>query len=379
MSKHGTRKRQRPHSAVVTGVVPERATPAQTVRAFRRLLDEGARLAPAGSARRDPEVLLGRRYLPRTEIRLFDARYFLTDYRFNEALGFFVGYVALGQHPKRIYPRIFYKDSSLVWRVASHFVHDHREYWIGKGDVRWERHAGEEVLSSVEETTNLPYEVQAAFDTASRQQRRRKDDEAIELILREGPSSRLRPYADFVQPRRAAAARYRINGGRPIARFRRASDPASLVFVSGYEPDFTEGVLEVARSASKFFGGALRKFRILSTNRQIQYYFVASPQHAWINPPQALTTELSTYGVRVDDVFADEHLSIPAYEYHDEADEDDPDAAPSQIPTGYAGDPHPNDPHRADATAWIEALPVIEAFRAKVLRRARSRRRRAKA
>jgi hypothetical protein len=48
-------------------------------------------------------------------------------------------------------------------------------------------------------------------------------------------------------------------------------------------------------------------------------------------------------------------------EYH----EDDS----SQIPEGYAGAPHPDDPHRADASKWVEALPVVREFRKKVLDR----------
>ncbi len=355
---------------LVSGVGPEPATPAQVARRFADLIVGGARLRPAGCARRDPERLL-QRYRPRHEIRLFDTTYFLGDQRYNEALGFFVGFVVRrepdGRPARAIHPRIFYKDSSLVWRVASHFVHDEDEYWIGKGDVRWVRSAGEEWLTSAEETTNLPFEVQHAFDLASRARKRIRDHDAVELLLREGPSGRIAPYADFVSPRRRAAARSRIHGGRPVARFTRQGDPTSLRFASGFEPDFADGLIEEARSFSKFFGGRLRKLRILSRNRRIQYLFMASPTHVWINPPQTLTTELSSYGVRVDDVLVDEDLCVPGYEYH-EPDED------SQIPAGYAGAPHPKDPHRADASAWIEALPVIQEFRARVLggdRRAR--------
>jgi len=130
----------------------------------------------------------------------------------SRALGlrFLVGYVALGERSgapiRAIHPRIFYKDSSLIWRVARHFVHDAEEYWIGKGDVRVEDRGGEEYLVSSEETT-LPLELQFALDDVSR--RRRRDDDAIGLIVREAPSGRIRPYADFSAPRRAAAARPR--------------------------------------------------------------------------------------------------------------------------------------------------------------------------
>ena len=359
-----------PESRIVRGVAPAAASPAAVARRFRALVDAGAELRPAGKG--SPELFLTRRYLPRHEIRLFDATYYLTGYRYGEGLGFFVGYVVLGERDdrpvRRIHPRILYKDSSLVWRVASHFVHDHSEYWIGKGDVRWERHNGAEYLCTVEETTNLPFEIQDALDVASRRDPRRRDDDAVALVLREGPSGRMEPYADFTAPRRRAAERYRIHGGKRVASFTRRGDPSSLAFSCGYEPDFADGVLEEARSKSRFFGGALRKFRILSTNRRIQYYFVASPTHAWANPPQALTTELSTYGVRTHDVRVDDAAFLPAFEYH----EVDPTGeAISQIPAGFAGAPHPDDPARADASAWIERLPMIRDFRRIVLHRSR--------
>jgi len=358
---------------IVTGVTPEKRTPAQVLEHFLGFLDDGAELRPAGLAREDPELLLQPRYLPRSEIRLFGATLFLTDSLFDEALGFFIAYVALeereGEPLSRIHPRIFYKDSSLVWRVATHFVHDHEEYWIGKGDVRLQRRSDGDYLCTVEETTNLPYEIQDALDTVSRRRSRRRDDDAIGLILREAPSGRVEPYADFVAPRRRAAARYRINGGRRVASFARRGDPRSLRFVRGYEPDFARGVIEETTIASRFFGGELRKFRILSANRTIQYQFVSSPTHAWINPPQTLTTELSTYAVRTLDVLADEDLFIPGFEYH-ELNGDESEKDHTQIPEGFAGAAHPEDPARADASAWIEQLPVIREFRARVLSRA---------
>jgi hypothetical protein len=293
-------------------------------------------------------------------MRLFDATYLLSDYLYDEALGFLVAFVILGERDvRRVHPRIFYKDSSLVWRVASHFVHDHEEYWIGKGDVRCELLHDGEYLCSSEETTNLPYEIQGALDDVSRARKRRRDDDAVALVLRQGPSGRIAPYADFLAPRRRAAALWRVNRGRPVARFRRRGDPRSLRFAPGFEPDLDAGVLEEARTESRFFGGAMRKVRVLSRNRSIQYMFYASPTHVWIGPPQTLTTALSTYGVRVDDVPVDEDLCIPAYEYHEDGH--------SQIPAGFAGEPHPDDPHRADASAWLEELEPVREFRRKVL------------
>ena len=35
------------------------------------------------------------------------------------------------------YPRIFYKDSSLVWRSASHYIRSETENWVGKGDLKY--------------------------------------------------------------------------------------------------------------------------------------------------------------------------------------------------------------------------------------------------
>ena len=347
---------------VVTDVHPEPLTRAQATRRFRGLLESGAELCPAGDARDDPACLLSRAYLPRSCVRLFDATFYLGDYRYNDALGFIVGYVVLDEErgpPRTLVPRLFYKDSSLLWRVATHYIHDHNAFWIGKGDTRdVVLDDGSEAVSSVEETANIPFEVQAAFDEVSRGAPRRWDEEAIELVVRQAPSYRVEPYADFVAPRRAAAACHAIHGGRPIARFTRRGDPGSLRFARGYEPDFDRGFLEESRAKSSFFGGVVRKCRILSTNRRVQYLFFASPTHAWLNPPQALTTQLSSYGVRTIDVLAADDAFLPAFEYHEEGD--------TQIPEGYAGEPHPEDPHRADASAWIEALPVIQAFRKKI-------------
>ena len=363
------RRRSPPPLSLVRDVRPEPASPAQVARRFRRLLEEGARLCIAGTARGRPALLLARRYLPRSEIRLFDASYFLADYRFDDAVGFFVGYVVLGENcgkrVEAIWPRVFYKDASLLWRVASHFVKDGDSVWIGKGDTRVEERGEWEYRHSVEETTNLPYELQFALDELSRRKRRRRDDAAIALIVREAPQGRIEPYADFTAPRRRAARAHAENGARTVARFARKGDPSSLSFARGYEPDFARGIVEESTSESAFFGGRIDKVRILSTNRRVQYLFFASPTHAWVAPPQLLSTELSTYGVRVHDVAADEDAFVPGYEYHDEDG--------SQIPDGFAGAPHPEHPDRADASAWLEALPMIRDFRAARLRRRRAR------
>ena len=351
-------KRGLPPSQVLAGVEASTESAAAVARRFRAELDRGARLLPAGAAKDDLGTLTGRRYAPSHILRLFGATIFLTNFRYDSALGFLIAYVQLdganGAPSRSIYPRIFYKDSSLVWRVASHFVHDEDEYWIGKGDVRTEMRDGHEYLVTVEETTNLPFEIQFALDQISRARKKVKDNDAIALVLREGPSGRVEPYADFAAPRKKSAEKYAIHGGRPVARFKKPGDPTSLEFSKGFEPDFSNGVIESSAVASRFFGGELRKVRILSTNRRIQYLFFSSPTHTWVNPPQALSTELSTYGVRTVDVLVDDDLCVPGYEYHEEG--------ASQIPEGYAGDPHPDDPHRADASAWLRKLPVIAEY-----------------
>jgi hypothetical protein len=360
-----------PRSDRAPAIRPEPLSPARVARRLRELLERGARLRPAGTARRRPTVLLGD-HAPRHLVRFFDTSFYLTDYRHDEAVGFLVGYLVQGEGGRRpvrsIWPRIFYKDSSLVWRVASHFVHDEHAFWIGKGDVRYEERADGTYQVSAEETTNLPWEVQAAFDEVSRRRKKRYDERAIPLVVREAPSGRVRAYRDFLAPRERETRR--IHGGRPIARFTRRGDPASLRFTPGFEPDLDGGVVERFSSASAFFGGRLDKFRVLSTNGRIQYLFFSAPRHVWLCPPQALTTDLSTFGVRTVDVLAPDDLFVPGYEYHEDGD--------SQIPEGYAGAPHPDGPARADASAWLDALPVIRAFRAKVLGRRRVTRRAAR-
>jgi hypothetical protein len=188
-------------------------------------------------------------------------------------------------------------------------------------------------------------------------------------VLRNAPRTRIAPYNDFSEPRRKAAQNPRnlIHGGRPIARFTRKNDPKSLQIVDGFEPDFTKGVLEVSQLKSVLYHGELQRFRILSRNRQVQYMFVAAPKHAWVIPPQALTTELSTYGVRTVDVVADEDLFVPGYEYHFVDETADGPVQFSQIPEGFAGPQSEHQDDRADASAWLDEIPLIRQFRRKVL------------
>ena len=117
-----------------------------------------------------------------------------------------------------------------------------------------------------------------------------------------------------------------------------------------------------------------RIFRILSSNRKVQYYFIAGPKHAWIIPPQALTTELSSYGVRTISVVADDDLFIPGYEYHHYEETNNGVELYSQIPKGFAGEICPVDDAKADASPWLNQIPVIREFRRVVLKQKASSR-----
>jgi len=102
-------------------VAPSDASPAQVAREFRGLLAAGAKLLPAGEARRRPRQLLARGYTPKHRIDLFGTRFYLTDVRQDAYIRYFVAYVVppgAGARVLRIHPRIFYKDVSLVWRAA---------------------------------------------------------------------------------------------------------------------------------------------------------------------------------------------------------------------------------------------------------------------
>jgi hypothetical protein len=356
-----------------TRIVPSVARaplgPAQVDREFRRLLAGGVRLHVAGRLRHHPRRLLSLGYTPKHRIDLFDTRYYLTRPRQNYYLRFFVAYVVQGRDA---WARIFYKDAALVWRSGSHVGRLAGAFWIGKGDTYTVQDATSETTYSREETTDLPFEIQGAVEELNRGAGRiRVDDTVIERVLRRVPEGRIEPYRDFTAPRRRAQAEPRnlVNRGRPVAWFARPGDPASLRFASGYEPDFGRGILEEGAFSSRLYGGALRRFRILSRNRRIQYLFFAGPRQAWIIPPQATTTELSSYGVRTIDVVADEALFVPGYEYHFLDDSQDPPVLYSQIPEGFVGAASEVDDARADASPWLDRLPVIQEFRRKVLAR----------
>ncbi|MBW2399412.1 MAG: hypothetical protein JRG80_09080 [Deltaproteobacteria bacterium] len=361
-------------------VAPSLLSSRQVAAEFRQRLADGAELRAVGDVRDHPERLLDGGYTPKHRIDLFDATFYLTNMRLDDNFRFFVAYVLLasgqGRRPKRpvIHPRIFYKDSSLVWRSPTHSIRSDEDNWIGKGDMKWMVVNGEEIEYSAEETTNLPLEMQAALDLVSRRSRAQRDRRAIEWVLRSAPDGRFEPYRDFSGPRAKAMAdpHRRINGGRDIAVFERENDPTSLRFVAGFEPDFDCGVIAVSDSGSNLYGGAVKKFRILSKNRKIQYQFIAGPRQVWIIPPQPLTTELMSYGVRTVDANAPEDLCVPGYEYHFIDESEDPPVLYSQIPEGFVGAVSEVDPARSDASPWIEQMPVIREFRKKLgIRRAR--------
>ncbi len=353
-------------SLIVRNVHVADKTPRQVAREFRGLLDSGYKLRVDGQARSAPEELFSRGYVPKYEIELFGARFFLCNLRISHELKLMPAYVLLppqpGQRKPAIHARVFYKDSSLVWRAASHYINTPDDQWIGKGAIKWVRKRGVEGPESAEETTNLPFEMQAALDDAGQRSPRAKNDASILfLILRNAPTRRMHPYSDFETPRKKAmrVPANRINNNRSIAVFEDENDPASLRITRGFEPDF-KAVIDVADSYSKMYGGEMSKYRIASLNRRIQYMFVAGPNHVWLVYPQSLTVELSTYGVRTVDVIADEEISIPGYEFFDNAGDGDVD---DQIPPGFAGPVCPYDPDRADASPWNDRMPVIRAFR----------------
>jgi hypothetical protein len=359
---------------IVASARPAELEPAQVAREFRRLSADGARLRPAGEARRDPARLLTMGYTPRHRLELFGVTFYLTDVRQNADIRFFVAYVVMprgGASPAGIYPRLFYKDGSLLWRVASHYARSERENWIGKGDIHvFPLGDGTEQVYSAEHTTDLPLELQAGLEEIGRRPARvRRDFRALPLVVRRGGDDRIEAYRDFTAPRRRARSNPQnlVNGGQPIAHFAREGDPESLRFASGHEPDFADGVLERSLSTSKLYGGEIARHRILSRNRQVQYLFFSGPRHVWLGYPQATTTELSSYGARTIDLLVPEELVVPGMEYH-YLESHDPPVWLSQIPAGYVGEVSSYDPFRADASAWLERLPVIREFRRAVLK-----------
>ena len=360
---------------VVPSIEPSPASTAEVWREFEAITDGGRLIRCVGSARRNPRRLLTLGYRPRYKLELFNVTYYLADVRQNEDVRFFVGYLALregrGRRPS-VYARLLYKDGSLLWRCASHFAKSADENWIGKGDLKLVKEAGGEFWYSAEHTTDLPLEMQMAIESLTRRAAHvRTDTQAIALVVRRCGDRRVIAYDDFIGPRRRAAANPRnlVNGGRAIARFRKANVPESLVFVRGFEPDFSPAArIDLTHSHSRLYEGRVDRYRLLSLNRRMQYLFFAAPRLVWLGYPQPLTTELSSFGVRTIDVTVPDDLVVPGMEYH-YLETDDPPVWMSQIPEGFAGPVSPNDAFRADASAWLDRLPVIREFRERVLGR----------
>jgi hypothetical protein len=349
-------------------------TPGEVAREFLDLTGDGRRIVCVGTAKRNPRRLLSLGYQPTHKIELFNVTYYLSEIRKNDDVRFSVAYVALqesGRGKPSVYARLLYKDGSLLWRCASHFTKTKHENWIGKGDLKLIREDDGEFFYSAEHTTDLPLEVQAAVEAINAATRGVKVDErAVSLVVRRSSPTRLIAYSDFTEPRRKAARNRRqlVNGGEPIARFTRQNDPSSLVFVKGYEPDFSRaGRIDVTSSHSKLYEGRVDRHRFISKNRRMQYLFFSAPKRVWLGYPQALTRELSRFGVRTIDVNVPDDLVVPGMEYH-YLETEDPPVWMSQIPPGFAGAVSPNDPWRADACAWLNELPVVKDFRRNVLR-----------
>lgn len=347
---------------IVPSIEPSTLSPREVLREFMQLTGNGARIRCVGSARRNPKRLLSLGYLPRYKLELFGVTFYMCDVRQNEDVRFFPAYLV---HGGEVHARLIYKDGSLLWRCASHFAKSANEFWIGKGDLKLEVENGFYVYYSAEHTTDLPLEMQMAVESLTRRAARvRTDRVALALLVRRAPDGRLCAYRDFTGPRRRAAANPRnlVNGGRSIARFLRQNVPESLRFTAGFEPDFRSGLIDVTHSQSRLYEGPVARYRILSRNGRMQYLFFAAPRLTWIGYPQPLTAELSSFGVRTVDVTVPDDLVVPGMEYH-YLEFDDPPVWMSQIPHGFAGPVSPDDAFRADASAWLDRLPVIAEFR----------------
>ena len=66
----------------------------------------------------------------------------------------------------------------------------------------------------------------------------------------------------------------------------------------------------------------------------------------------------------------DEDPFVPGFEYHYFDESADESEHFSQIPEGFAGELSEHDNDRADASAWLDAIPVIREFRRRCLNRA---------
>lgn len=362
---------------IPTAIIPSVAASDKSRRViqaeFRSIL-ANATLKISGSAKTNPDLLFGRKLSVRHRIDLFDSTFFLTNVIQIPELRFFVAFVVQSKAGRSfVSPRIFYKDLSLCWRSASHYaIENDGDIWIGKGDTRLRREGGYEFSESIESTTDLPLEMQNALESLIIPRGATTGSmDILDWVLKRSPPSRVKPYADFLAERKRAQANPAnlINRNRSIASFKRKHEPESLRVKPGYEPDFQNGVLESASSTSRLYGGQLERVRVLSVNSTIQYMFLSSPTHTWLFPPQATTTQLSSFGVRTIDVVADDDLFIPGYEYHYQIETTDGPEWYSQIPEGFAGPVCELDDAKADASPWLNKIPIIQEFNARFTNR----------
>ncbi|MEE8408819.1 MAG: hypothetical protein V3T05_04380, partial [Myxococcota bacterium] len=70
-------------------------------REFKGLIEDGARIRAAGTAKKNPEKLLERGYTPKYKLQLFDTLFYLTNIRYNGHFRFFVAYVIVPDGSRR--------------------------------------------------------------------------------------------------------------------------------------------------------------------------------------------------------------------------------------------------------------------------------------
>lgn len=336
---------------------------------FVRRIGAGLELVCSGSLAGEPLRLLELGHGPKSRLDLFGFQIYLTHPRQNPDLRFFVAYVVPPPRRgtrRRAYARLFYKDISLIWRAASHLFLDGDEMWIGKGDTRVDRRGEWEFEESAEWTTDLPFEMQTALEELNRGVPVRTDHRAPELLLQRASRQRIRAFRDFTAPRERAQREGRaVAGDRKVVWFERLGDPSSLRILPGYEPDFASGPVERYVHGSRLYDGEIQRLRFVSTNREIQHLMFLAPEHMWMVPPQTLDRDLTSYAVRPVQPNFDEEAYVPGYEYHFEdehSDGDDPQLH-SQIPPGYVGPASDLDDSRADASAWLDEIPVLQELR----------------
>lgn len=342
----------------------------RSVRAeFVRRLEDGLELICDGSLSSEPRKLLEIGHGPKSRLDLFGAEIYLTHPRQNPDLRYFVAYVvppARSGARRRAYARLFYKDISLIWRAASHLFLEGEEMWIGKGDTRLDRRGDWEFEESAEWTCDLPFEMQTALEELNRGVPVKPDHRAPLLVLRRATRERIRAFRDFTGPReRARRAGRVVAGDRKIVWFETPGDPSSLRVLPGYEPDWALGPVERYVHGSRLYEGEVQRLRFLSINGEVQHLMFLAPRHAWMVPPQTLDRDLTSYAVRPVQPNFDEEAYVPGYEYHFEDDlagDDDP-SLHSQIPPGYVGAASELDDSRADASAWLDEMPLLQDLR----------------